>query len=772
MAEETLEELVIKLSADVSGLSAGFEKAVKESKETAEKMESHLGKIKEGFEKVHGVIEKVALLIGVELGVHAFKELILGSMESITAIDKMSDKLGITTESLYGLKILAEDTGVSLEEITGGIQKMGLALAQAGSHAGPARSALVELGLSLKDLKDMRPDEAFGKMSDALNEMTDSQRKAHLSQVLFGRGGKELVNVIRAGSEGMEEAKKSAEELGFALTKVETTKVAKAKEQLDLVSSAIKVIGMRLAVETAPFIEVIAKRSTAAAKEVHGLTNSIKEFVENTIQGVAFIANTFQGFKILWAGLKVGFAGFSVGVWEGLGFIVKGVVYVVETTRNLVNALVQTFHSMTSGFEVIWSAMKIPVVMFVAFMGEQLAKMLENSAKVAGAFNVKMQESLQEAAFAVQRATGTMEASAKTDFENVAEAAVKQGQKTKEAWTGIFDMHGMGEKTDDIVKALGLDKANSMLERFKGDLREATDVPRPGDALVDWLHGVQDAAEKAAEEIAAVAPGGGGGDKKDSGMTKYQMELQDKLKALDLYNNEDLIKEQEQITAQQELLKAAKEQGLLTEAQYQVALQDLQLKHSERMNAIDSDGARKNLAIWESGYRGKAKIIGDVLGQVAGLMSSKNREMFEVGKAAAYASTVVNTASAAMGAYNAYASIQYVGPVLGAAAAAAAVAAGAAQLSTISSTSFGGGGSAGGSFSTVSPSGGGAPGGLSTGGGPQGGASGVGQGAAPSDITINVKGKDGMTKQELINLAEEIDKLKGDGVVVGKLKFV
>lgn len=769
---ETLEELVIKLTADVSGLSAGFQRAVEESKKTSEKIESHLSKMSERFESFRTVLHTVAGVIGVELGIHAFKELILGSMESIDAIDKMSDKLGITTESLYGLKILADDTGVSLEAITGGIQKMGLALAQAGSHAGPARNALAELGLSLKDLKDMRPDEAFGKISDALNLMTDSQRKAHLGQVLFGRGGKELVNVIRAGSEGMAEAKKSAEELGFALTKVETTKVAKAKDQLELVASALKVIGMRLAVEAAPFIEAIAKWAVAAAKDVHGLRDSIKGFVENTIQGVAFVSNAFQGLKILWAGLKVAFAGFSVAVWEGLGLIVKGVVYVVETTKNVVTAIKETLNSMASGFRVIWAAMQVPVAMFVQFVGSQLAEMLHSAAKAAGVFDAKLATSISEAAYSIGTATGGMRATAEANFSKVAEDAAQQGKKTKDAWTGIFDMHGMGEKSDAVVGALGLDKANAMLERFKGDLREAVEVPRPGDTLVDWLHGIQDAAQKAAEEVAAVAPGGGGGDKKDSGMTAYQMELQDKLKALDLYNNEDLIKEQEQITAQQDLLNAAKEQGLLTEAQYQVALQDLQLKHNERMNAIDGDGARKNLAIWESGYRGKAKIIGDVLGQVAGLMNSKNREMFEVGKAAAYASTVVNTASAAMGAYNAYASIPYVGPVLGAAAAAAAVVAGAVQLSTISSTSFGGGGSAGGSFSTVSPSGGGSAPGTVNDSGNAVSSSGVGQGAVPSDITINVKGKDGMTKQELIDLAEEIDKLKGDGVVVGKLKFV
>jgi hypothetical protein len=69
----------------------------------------------------------------------------------------------------------------------------------------------------------------------------------------------------------------------------------------------------------------------------------------------------------------------------------------------------------------------------------------------------------------------------------------------------------------------------------------------------------------------------------------------------------------------------------------------------------------------------------------------KHRAMFEMGKAFAIANTVINTRAAAMGAYNALASITFVGPALGAAAAAAAIAAGAAQIRQIKSAKPGGG---------------------------------------------------------------------------------
>lgn len=85
-------------------------------------------------------------------------------------------------------------------------------------------------------------------------------------------------------------------------------------------------------------------------------------------------------------------------------------------------------------------------------------------------------------------------------------------------------------------------------------------------------------------------------------------------------------------------------------------------------------------------------------GHMSALMNTSSKKMFEIGKAAAIAETIVNTHAAAMGAYKALASIPYVGPFLGAAAAAAALAAGAVQISAIRPQSIGGGGGAVGTF--------------------------------------------------------------------------
>jgi len=122
-----------------------------------------------------------------------------------------------------------------------------------------------------------------------------------------------------------------------------------------------------------------------------------------------------------------------------------------------------------------------------------------------------------------------------------------------------------------------------------------------------------------------------------------------------------------------------------------------------------------------------------ILDNLSVLMQSKNKEMFEIGKKAAQANTLISTYESAQKAYNSLAGIPIVGPALGAAAAAAAVAAGYVRMQAINSTSFGGGGGGG---AAAAAGGGGAI--QSSVAGAQGGAA----SSAGQDQTLTVQGLD------------------------------
>ena len=151
------------------------------------------------------------------------------------------------------------------------------------------------------------------------------------------------------------------------------------------------------------------------------------------------------------------------------------------------------------------------------------------------------------------------------------------------------------------------------------------------------------------------------------------------------------------------LLQEALEAGLLTEetAAAQSAL--IQKKYAQAKTKIEDEEIKKRYGIAHVYRRLDLDSASAFAGAMGTMMESKSRTMFNIGKAGAIASAIIDTYKAATGAYSALASIPYVGPFLGAAAAAAAIVVGMSRVQAIRSQQFGGGGGATATFA-ASPS--------------------------------------------------------------------
>ncbi|OIO70891.1 MAG: hypothetical protein COS35_06480 [Zetaproteobacteria bacterium CG02_land_8_20_14_3_00_50_9] len=147
--------------------------------------------------------------------------------------------------------------------------------------------------------------------------------------------------------------------------------------------------------------------------------------------------------------------------------------------------------------------------------------------------------------------------------------------------------------------------------------------------------------------------------------------------------------------------------------QFQQLAQENQLVHlgslasnlitfSDAFVEIDKETGKKQLAIDKLTADQKLSLTASALGAISGLMHSKGRAMFEVGKAAAQGENAISTARAAMNAYASASAIPYIGFILGPVAAAAAVAAGISNAQKINSAQFGASASGGASVPSIS----------------------------------------------------------------------
>lgn len=118
-------------------------------------------------------------------------------------------------------------------------------------------------------------------------------------------------------------------------------------------------------------------------------------------------------------------------------------------------------------------------------------------------------------------------------------------------------------------------------------------------------------------------------------------------------------------------------------------LKEVNLAAQGEMLESEKTFAEKMSAIKSAWTDSETTAVAKMFGDLSTLMQSGNKKMFEIGKVAARANTIVSTYSSAQKAFESLAGIPVVGPALGTAAAAAAVVAGGVRLQAINSTSFG-----------------------------------------------------------------------------------
>jgi hypothetical protein len=140
--------------------------------------------------------------------------------------------------------------------------------------------------------------------------------------------------------------------------------------------------------------------------------------------------------------------------------------------------------------------------------------------------------------------------------------------------------------------------------------------------------------------------------------------------------------EQEFFDAQIETLRDNLELRLVTKEEFGMLEQDLEAEHQKRMNEIVKAGLTDRERFEQSSFQGRVSMIAGQLSKMTAGVSSENKKMFEINKAAGIANAIVAT-------YQGAAEALKLGPIIGPVLAAAQIAAGFAQVNAIKSQKFG-----------------------------------------------------------------------------------
>ncbi|HHZ97648.1 MAG TPA: hypothetical protein EYN67_19370 [Flavobacteriales bacterium] len=285
------------LVIDLKGNSAHFQKELKKANR---KSASFAKKVRANSANVVKSLGAIGAAGAVALGA-IYKQ----SAANIDALAKQADKLGITTQSLSGLHLAAQLTGVSTKALNKGLLDMTVKVQDAAKGMGEGKDALKELGLNALELAKISPDKQFKKISEAMKGVEDHGKKVAIAYDLFGSKGVDLINTLALGEEGLNRTAKEAEALGISLNRVDAAKVEAANDSLLKSSSVFEGIGNSITIGLSPYVNAISDQFYNAALEAGGFGQFTNKAMDVAIKAVGYTANVIRGLQVVWTVVKL-----------------------------------------------------------------------------------------------------------------------------------------------------------------------------------------------------------------------------------------------------------------------------------------------------------------------------------------------------------------------------------------------------------------------------------------------------------------------------------
>lgn len=290
MAKDSIADLNIAIRATADKLSSDINRGMKGAQQS-----SSIGAI------ALGTAIGVSVVAGLGAAMAGVKKVVgmaFEGLDRIDALDEAASKIGIAYNALQDLKFAAETTGGSFEGMVSSLAKM-----QGNLASGNADEALLKLGLSAQNLRDLAPEKQFAEIAQKLSEIQNTGDKIDLTKSIFGKGGVEILNVVNGGKEGMADIARTTEQFGGHLTDAQRSMATMAKGDIEKLEQKWGFIKDQIAVAIAPSLLDITETVIQLAKESGTVEDIIRNwplyFVETAAFGAEFVQTFSQFVRVL-----------------------------------------------------------------------------------------------------------------------------------------------------------------------------------------------------------------------------------------------------------------------------------------------------------------------------------------------------------------------------------------------------------------------------------------------------------------------------------------
>lgn len=203
-----LEELVVRIKADASSLEREMRKAQTTVQQSSRGMQSAL----------KGVTDQAYALLPA-LSVAAVAAFAKGAFTAADRINDLALRTGFAGSTLSSLNIKLLQSGTDLDSFAASINRMNNMIGEAarGLNKEAVRS-FDNLGLSVRKLAQLSPEDQFFEIAQALGGIENQNQQVNLGMAIFGRQFTSLLPMIKETKGELRSFSDEAKRMGLALT--------------------------------------------------------------------------------------------------------------------------------------------------------------------------------------------------------------------------------------------------------------------------------------------------------------------------------------------------------------------------------------------------------------------------------------------------------------------------------------------------------------------------------------------------------------------------
>jgi len=200
-------------------------------------------------------------------------------------------------------------------------------MVEAATGTKEAQDAFDAIGVSVKDLEGLAPDEQFAVIADRIAAIEDPAKRTAAAMDIFGRAGAQLIPLLAAGSSGIEALRKQARDFGISVSGKDAKAAALLTDTLNILSKSVRGLWIQIGAALAPAATALAEKLARITATVGRWIAANRPLIVTAANVVAIIGAV--GAALVGLGVSISLTGAAFGgLATAFGLAVKAVLLV------------------------------------------------------------------------------------------------------------------------------------------------------------------------------------------------------------------------------------------------------------------------------------------------------------------------------------------------------------------------------------------------------------------------------------------------------------